>query len=57
MDDRFRELIAMDEGQYHDLKSLFEGPAGQKCPRDRREVCDQIAEQMAGFGNADGPHP
>ena len=53
-DERLRELIATDEGQYHDLKSLFEGPPGQKRPRDRREVRDQIAEQVAGFANAEG---
>lgn len=53
-DQRLRELIATDEGQYHDLKSLLAGPPGQKRPRDRREVRDQIAEQVAGFANADG---
>ena len=53
-DERLRALIANDEGQYHDLKSLFEGPAVQKRPRDRRDVRDQIAEQVAGFANADG---
>ena len=53
-DERLRELIATDEGQYHDLKSLFAGPPGQKRSRDRREVRDQIAEQMAGFANAEG---
>ncbi len=53
-DERLRELIAADEGQYHDLKSLFEGPPGQKRPRDRRDVRDQIADQVAGFANADG---
>src|SRR2546426_11778526 len=53
-DERLRELIATDEGQYHDLKSLFEGAPGQKRPRDRREVRDQIADQVAGFANADG---
>jgi len=53
-DERLRELIATDEGQYHDLKSLLDGPPGQKGPRDRRDVRDQIAEQVAGFANADG---
>jgi len=53
-DARLRELIATDEGQYHDLKSLLEGPPGQKRPRDRRAVRDQIAEQVAGFANAEG---
>lgn len=51
---KLRELIAADEGQYHDLKSLLEGPPGGKRPRDRREVRDQIAAQVAGFANADG---
>lgn len=51
---KLRELIAADEGQYHDRKSLFEGSLGQKRPRDRRRVRDQIAEQVAGFANADG---
>jgi len=46
-DERLRELIAMEEGQYHDLKSLLEGHPGQKRRRDRREVRDQIAEQVA----------
>ena len=53
-DSRLRELIATDEGQYHDLKSMYEGPSGQKRVRDRRDVRDQIAEQVAGFANADG---
>ena len=51
---KLRELIAADEGQYHDRKSLFEGAPGRKRPRDRRVVRDQIAEQVAGFANADG---
>lgn len=51
---RLRELIAADEGQYHDRKSLFEGPPGRKQARDRRDVRNQIAEQVAGFANADG---
>lgn len=51
---KLRELIAGDEGQYFDRKSLFSGPPDQKRPRDRREVRTQIAEQVAGFANADG---
>jgi ATP-dependent DNA helicase RecG len=51
---KLRELISSDEGQYHDRKSLLEGPPGRKRSRDRRAVRDQIAEQVAGFANADG---
>ncbi|MBX3160624.1 MAG: putative DNA binding domain-containing protein [Deltaproteobacteria bacterium] len=51
---KLRQLIGEDEGQYFDRKSLLEGPAGRKRPRDRRQVRDQIAEYVAGFANADG---
>lgn len=51
---KLRLLIAEDEGQYHDRKSLLEGPPGQKRPRDRRVVRDQIAEYVASFANAEG---
>ena len=47
-------FLARHEGQYFDRKSLFEGVEGQKKPRDRREVRDQIAEYVAAFANADG---
>ena len=53
-EERLREILATEEGQYHDLKSLFAGPPGRKQPRERRAVRGQIAEQVAGFANADG---
>ena len=43
-----------EEGQYFDRKSLWHGRPGQKRPRGRREVRDQIAEYVAAFANADG---
>lgn len=52
--DKLRSLIQADEGQYHDRKSMFVRTPGQRRPRDRREVRDQIAEQVAGFANAEG---
>jgi len=42
------------EGQYLERKSLWEGLPGNKRPRDRRQVRDEIAEQVAAFANADG---
>lgn len=33
---------------------MFEGEEGQKRPRDRRKVRDQVAEQVVGFANAEG---
>ncbi|WP_437593441.1 ATP-binding protein [Sorangium sp. So ce1000] len=47
-------FIGQDEGQHFDRKSLFEGPEGQKRPRDRRSVRDQVAEYVASFANAEG---
>lgn len=51
---RLRELIATDEGQFHDLKSTLQGAPGQKKPRPVRNVSDEIAEYVAGFLNSDG---
>lgn len=53
-DAKLRELIDVDEGQYHDRKSLLHGPPGRKAARERREVRDEIAEYVAGFANAEG---
>jgi ATP-dependent DNA helicase RecG len=49
-----RRLVASEEGQYFDRKSLFEGPPGKKARREKRKVRDQIAEYVAAFANADG---
>lgn len=47
-------FLGRDEGQHFDRKSMFEGEEGKKRPRDRRKVRDQVAEQVAGFANAEG---
>lgn len=47
-------LLAQDEGQYLDRKSLWDGPPPAKRPRDRRTVRDEIAEYVAAFANAEG---
>lgn len=47
-------FLTQDEGQHFERKSLWEGPPGQKKPRDRRAVRDQIAEYVAAFANAEG---
>lgn len=52
--DALRRLLAGDEGQYFDRKSLFEGPRARRQPRDRKTVRDQIAAYVAAFANADG---
>lgn len=47
-------LVQQEEGQFFDRKSLWEGPPGQKRPRNKRAVRDQIAEYVAAFANAEG---
>lgn len=42
------------EGLYFERKSLLEGADGDKRPRDRREVRDDVAAVTAAFANADG---
>ena len=49
-----KPFLNQDEGQHFDRKSLFHGPPGEKQPRDRREVRDQVARYGAGFANAEG---
>lgn len=49
-----RRLVASEEGQYFDRKSLYEGPPSKKKARVKREVRDQVAEYVAAFANADG---
>jgi ATP-dependent DNA helicase RecG len=43
-----------DEGQHYERKSMFEGPEGQKRPRNRKAIRDQVADVVAGFANAEG---
>ena len=47
-------FLSQDEGQHFDRKSLVHGPPGEKQPRDRREVRDQVARYVAGFANSEG---
>ena len=47
-------LLSRDEGQYHERKSAYHGPDGDKRPRNNREIGDDIVEAVAAFANADG---
>ena len=46
-------FLDQDEGQHFERKSLFEGPERTKS-RDRRDVRDDVAENVAAFANAEG---
>ena len=47
-------FLDQDEGQHFERKSLFEGPEGAKKSRPRRDIRDDVAENVAAFANAEG---
>ena len=47
-------FLDQDEGQHFERKSLFEGPEGAKKSRTRRDIRDDVAENVAAFANAEG---
>jgi len=49
-----KPYLRRPEGAHFERKSLFEGPARAKRPRDRRKVRDQIALNVAALANAEG---
>lgn len=52
--DEIRGLLAHDEGQFLEFKSLWDREQPGPHPLDRRKVRDMIAENVAAFANADG---
>ena len=46
-------FLDRDEGQHFERKSLFEGPERTKS-RPRRDIRDDVAENVAAFANAEG---
>ncbi len=52
--DRVRNTIALGEGQFREFKSALHGPPNNKKPRGVGSICDDIAEGLVAFANADG---
>ena len=52
--DRVRNTITLGESHFREFKSALWGPAGSKKPRNPSEICDDIAEALVAFANADG---
>jgi len=52
--ERIDIAIEIGESHYREFKSGFEGPPGNKKPREVKEVCDDIAKTIVAFANADG---
>jgi ATP-dependent DNA helicase RecG len=50
---RVRNTIALGESHFREFKSAFEGLPGQKQPRPVKKMCEEIAEALVAFANAD----
>lgn len=46
--------IEIGESYYREFKSALEGVPNSKLPRDKKEVCYDIAKTLVAFANADG---
>ena len=46
--------ISAGESHFREFKSALRGAPGQKTPRPVKEICDDIAEALVAFANADG---
>lgn len=49
-----RALLAREEGQFLEIKSLWDLSGGSRRALDRRQARDFVAEYVAAFANADG---
>lgn len=54
LQERVELAVRIGESHYREFKSAFEGPPGVKRPRDRKDVCADVAKTLVAFANADG---
>ena len=52
--ERILAFLALGESQFREFKSTWEGPPGEKRPRDPKAVAADVAEALVAFANADG---
>ena len=52
--ERVKTAIELGESHFREFKSCWEGPPGQKKPRNKREIRQDICRTVVGFANADG---
>ena len=52
--ERIQIALEISESYYREFKSAFEGPPGQKKPREIKEIKYDIAKTLVAFANADG---
>lgn len=51
---KIQNTISAGESHFREFKSALRGAPGQKSPRPVKEICDDIAEALVAFSNADG---
>jgi ATP-dependent DNA helicase RecG len=54
LEERCRNTIQLGESHFREFKSALEGRADQKRPRLVKKICQDIAEALVAFANADG---
>src|SRR5436309_2440239 len=52
--ERVRNTIQLGESHFREFKSALQGPEMAKRPRSAKSICDNIAEALVAFANADG---
>ena len=51
---KIQNTLSAGESHFREFKSALKGAPGQKTPRPVKEICDDIAEALVAFANADG---
>jgi ATP-dependent DNA helicase RecG len=51
--ERVRNTIALGKSHFREFKSALDGPPGKKQPRSTKRICEDIAEALVAFANAD----
>lgn len=54
LETRILNTILLKESHFREFKSAMEGPVDKKRPRPAKKICDDIAEALVAFANADG---
>ena len=52
--ERVRNTIQLGESHFREFKSALQGPESAKRARSAKSICDDIAEGLVAFANADG---
>lgn len=54
IEERTRLAIKIGESHYREFKSAYEGPPGEKKPRDLKAIMTDVSGALVAFANADG---